>query len=608
MHLRLVPFARRVGGAVIAGCVSLAVLGGTASGPANAASAPAPPAVVLHGEGAWSVFEMTTGWHNALAQAPSAIDSRYTAVGSYFGRADFLGKGSDWVLSGVPFTDTELAQAHAKRSDFIDAPVVVASLGMLFQRPVGGPVPGLQTVVVLCDPFDESTWPKDITTQDEAFAKCTQWQKYAGPIKIPWQNLAAMLFSYAKDANGGGADPSLSWSNPDVLAAMGVDNLLSVPPGTGPATVLRSDPDETTQYMQEFVSRFAPKVWAGLQADYPQGFWNPVSETPGRQASASRGQADQQADQFKWPASDPRTGTAPSGGVLAPIPSSLIAEPRATWGTFGAPADFVELLPVLNANGDYVVPTSASITAAAAAGGDQPLYAFDHKVPGAYPFTWIDHLYAPAHGLSIAKTEGLATLIRYIATAGQDVAASVGEGRLPDSLVQKSLEAADALVLSNCVGADRTVVASSDPGPFAPALPALQNIGRMLHCRAVPAPTTTTTTAAPSPPTTAARAASSGSTSGSFSDSASFSGSDSGSVSGVMTPTTIGTTSAPPADTATTIAKTADHKAVLITATGLPIAPTSSSGFDKLGAFLLGVLIYLVGRGPAKRALHRITT
>ena len=130
----------------------------------------------------------------------------------------------------------------------------------------------------------------------------------------------------------------------------------------------------------------------------------------------------------------------------------MIAEPRDTWSTFGAPKDFVELLPILNANGEYVAPTSASITKAAAAGGDQPLYAFDHKVPGAYPFTWIDHLYAPAHGLSVEKTEGLATLIRYIVTAGQDVAATVGEGRLPDSLVQKSLDAADALVMSNCVG------------------------------------------------------------------------------------------------------------------------------------------------------------
>ncbi len=48
-----------------------------------------------------------------------------------------------------------------------------------------------------------------------------------------------------------------------------------------------------------------------------------------------------------------------------------------------------------------------------------PLYALTNKVPGAYPLVWVDHLYAPAHGLSIEKTEALAAVIRYLATAGQ---------------------------------------------------------------------------------------------------------------------------------------------------------------------------------------------
>ena len=38
----------------------------------------------------------------------------------------------------------------------------------------------------------------------------------------------------------------------------------------------------------------------------------------------------------------------------------------------------------------------------------------------AYPLVWVDHLYAPAHGLSIDKTEGLAMTIRYLATTGQE--------------------------------------------------------------------------------------------------------------------------------------------------------------------------------------------
>src|SRR5258708_38606697 len=81
--------------------------------------------------------------------------------------------------------------------------------------------------------------------------------------------------------------------------------------------------------------------------------------------------------------------------------------------------------------------------------------------------------------------------------AGQDVAATVGEGRISNPLVTKSLQAADDLVRSNCVGGDRVVYTSSDPGPFAPALPALKNIGPMLHCGVSAGTTTTTSTASP---------------------------------------------------------------------------------------------------------------
>ena len=63
-----------------------------------------------------------------------------------------------------------------------------------------------------------------------------------------------------------------------------------------------------------------------------------------------------------------------------------------------------------NANGDWVAPTADAINKAVDAGGDTPLYALTNKVPGRYPLVWVDHLYAPAHGLSIEKTEGLAML------------------------------------------------------------------------------------------------------------------------------------------------------------------------------------------------------
>src|SRR5262249_22722230 len=147
-------------------------------------------------------------------------------------------------------------------------------------------------------------------------------------------------------------------------------------------------------------------------------------------------------------------------------------------------------------------PTPDSITKAVAAGGGKALYALTHDVPDAYPLVWVDRLYAPATGLSIEKTEGMAMLIRYLATSGQAKAAPVGEGQLSPALVTEALTAADSLVTSNCAAAGGEVVKSDDPGPLAPAsATAMTKIGPMLHCQ-VPVPPTTTTTTFTTPTTT----------------------------------------------------------------------------------------------------------
>jgi hypothetical protein len=154
-------------------------------------------------------------------------------------------------------------------------------------------------------------------------------------------------------------------------------------------------------------------------------------------------------------------------------------------------------LGVQNAAGQYVVPTPASIDAGVNAGGGTPLFALSHPVSGpvaAYPLVYVNHLYAPAHGLSAAKTEALATVIRYLATAGQDAAAAQNDGRLSQSLSAQALAAANQLVASNCTAAGEQVIVSTDMGPYAPTLASLggktaaqrqaelQAIGPMLHC------------------------------------------------------------------------------------------------------------------------------
>src|SRR5262249_51199291 len=149
-------------------------------------------------------------------------------------------------------------------------------------------------------------------------------------------------------------------------------------------------------------------------------------------------------------------------------------------------------------HGDWVAPTADSITKAVAAGGEKPLYALTHDAPDAYPLVWVDRLYAPAKGLSLEKTEGIAMLIRYLATTGQEKAGPGGEGQLSQPLVAEALAAADQLVTSNCTAAGGVVVKSDDPGPLAPASAgAMSKIGPMLHCEEPVPATTTTTTVSP---------------------------------------------------------------------------------------------------------------
>src|SRR5262249_53584125 len=145
-------------------------------------------------------------------------------------------------------------------------------------------------------------------------------------------------------------------------------------------------------------------------------------------------------------------------------------------------------------------PSPKAISKAVAAGGETPFYALDHDAAGAYPLTWVDRIYVPAKGMSVAKTEAITTLMRYLATTGQEKEAPALEGRLSPALSAQTLSAADAVVQGNCTGTDRAIVKNRDPGQLAPPdATAMSSIGPMLHCVSVTPPTTTTTVAPTGP-------------------------------------------------------------------------------------------------------------
>ncbi|MFN8019174.1 MAG: substrate-binding domain-containing protein [Acidimicrobiales bacterium] len=528
------PSARRsVGATVLLLLAIILLLGGMDRG-SGAAAADDPVPVVLKGEGTWGPYRELVPWQDALYGAEAPIDLQYTSTGSQLGRQDFLAGNLDYVLSGVPFSDAELAQLKGGKGSLIDVPIQVEAMSFL----LAVPTEGFESLDLVCDPYDPDTPDPDA---------CIVRTPYDGPIRVPNENLAAMAFRYA----GSGDLPANSWNHPDVLAAMDVPNF-TLPLQAGPAPVMRSEPSGTNYFLQLFAKEAAPTTWAGLKASDSAVQWEPITERLPRLAGASRQGVDQQSLQLGLAGADPVSGgiTSFSKGIMADVPPSAkgaVAEAFPTTKTV--------VIEVQNGAGEWVAPTPETISKAVELGGDAPLHALTNEDAGAYPLVWVNHLYAPAKGLSAEKTEALATTIRYLATDGQSAAAPVGEGKLSTALVAKALQGADALVASNCVGSDRKIVTSSDPGPYAPDLPGMKAIGPMKHCETVGATTTTTaattTTVAPYVPDTTPYFDPGVTDPGTFDDGSSLGAGDGGATTETTAPAKPTTTVAP--TTSTTI-------------------------------------------------------
>lgn len=568
---------RTVLGATVAGLFAVGIV------PQSSRAATAPTAFVnLRGVGSWGAYQQLVGWEDDLGAATKPVYMSYTAHGTSLGRQDFLAGNADFVISGVGFTDAELAAAKKTRSDFISAPVSVSSMAFLFGRPRPN---GLNELRQICDPdADPSTWPPGVTDPSE----CFDFLPYTGPIKVPSPSLAAMAFQYAVPQPGSPL-PLLAWNHPDVLAAMGVSNFaLKANVAAGPTPTNRSDSDEMNFYLQQFAKAAAPAVWNGLKAEDPTAPWEPITERLGRTLSGSRDGVDQQSQQLLFGADASGTISNFAAGVVAPVPASAKPSLERSFPTLAK----VEYAQMQNANGDWVVPTPQSISAGIAAGDGAALYALTNKVPNAYPLSWVDSIYVPAKGLTVAQTEGFATMIRYLATEGQTKAAPVGEGQLSPALVKVALAKADEVVQSNCTGSDRTIVKSTDPGRVAPKSVGKYNIGPMLHCQGLTTQSTTTTTTTVGPPTTATAQTAPGSTP----------------VTGApgpydTTPTTVPTAPSTPPTTgaSTTTAKptTTTVPYNLAVATALPLnPPATTNGPDRLLTFLVGVALYLILARP----------
>jgi len=642
--LRLREIRTRTLGAV-AGVLTVAfgLLGAHTAGASS--STPAP--LTIYGEGSWDVAAEATTWHNGLYTATAAhgaVVDDYTANGDGDGIGDFLAGSADYLISGVPLSAAQAARLPGGR--VIAAPILSTGLAFMLAPPSAGPDLGFNvqkggsTPVIPYGPpplvpsnrppFFGPPVPFGSPQPDCPTTGCP-------PVNVPATNLVAML-----DLDYG--DPSqptglYQWSNPSILEtwnqpALDLDMssnstdvfnptsaVSPIDSSSSPFIVLRADPNDDNYYLQQWILSQAPSIWAA------EGFSGPSSlSLPPTYGSAFVGVGLQEA-LGTFQAHGQRTGN----GLIAYVPPSGLyllnqietAQPT----TVVNPSTIGEFIGIQNANGDYVVPTPSSVSAAVSAGADaglsacdptnqNALYAMTHKVAGAYPLAWVDCLYAPAKGLSIAKTNAVAGLIRYRVTDGQLGLSSRGDAALPASYVLQSLAAANDVVDSNCPVAGGQVVVTNAAPTYGPTDAGVAALGPVDQCLPAPpkvtAATTTTTTTVPAAttttaPTTVPGAISTGSTPA-----------PTGSAVTPVTSTPPSAASGPVSTTTTTVVggrsasggstpgsgQEATLAAKVATNLPYPLNSTPAQNLDKLTALLLGGVLFLLAR-RGYRALAR---
>jgi ABC-type phosphate transport system substrate-binding protein len=435
--------------ATLFGALAAAVSAAGSAAPSSVrgpADAPAP--VALTGDGTWGALQGMNAWGRDLFGAPTPVNLQYLSQGGALARQEYVGGTLDYFVSGLGPTAGEQAALAKAHRGLVAIPLQSDALGLLLLPPSAG------------------------------FSTTATAGPYTGPIRMPLSNLAQAFF--LRHLDGSPHDNTANPVDNAWIGLGGVDgdagvSLQSNTPAVPPEAVVDLTPGESTSYLELFFHTVMPAAWDAwlAQFKYPAGLvsesWpvtqqiqTPLAVTGVKAALAAEAQRD---------------------GALAPLPP---------WAQQQAQADVAgrtwQFLQIQNAAGGWVAPTPATVQAAIVAGGGQALSALTSPEAGAYPLSWVDSLYAPTSGLSVEKTNALATFIRYAVTGGRAAALATGTIPLPDLLVPQALKGADDLVRDNCTGQGVALVSTTDPGPFAPTLHALDAVGPRLMCQALVGP------------------------------------------------------------------------------------------------------------------------
>jgi hypothetical protein len=481
----------------------------------------------------------------------------YSPNGDQVGLQGLVNGTADYAISGVPIQQTSLKPA-AVPGTIIAAPIMPSGLAFIFNEPDGGltfeseDAYGTPVNSATFGPQPNGTLPYPVGQEIPGCNPPTSTSDGCPPFEVPATNLAAMMGGGGINSTGvthDWDDPAivsiwdqegLDLGSPDDCGSLGENPLSGVAcqvaseadPNDYPSVWIRQDPDDDNYYEQQwFTDPNTPATGGVTPASVwdPPGTTSPPAPTEFPVGTTTGGTKEGLISllESSWDVLTPEnTGGSlveapPSGRTLADqnFEKSYQAALQAHLTPVQIPVP--EDLYVQNDDGDWVSPTPAAIEAGVNAGAAaresacsdtstttksnlNALYGADHKVPGAYPVSWVDCLYAPTQGLSIAKTDALSGLVRYLVTDGQSYLEPDGDGKLPESYVKQALTAANTIVTDNCPGAGGQVAMTADPTIYSPVSTGVTALGAVDECEAPtnPTPITTPTTTASSPSTT----------------------------------------------------------------------------------------------------------
>jgi ABC-type phosphate transport system substrate-binding protein len=446
--------------------------------------------VAIAGSGDSDNLAEFTEWQDEMFFADQPTDVSYFQRGTAEGRRQLLSGSTDFTLSGVPFTAAELAARPAGAGEIIDAPISVSSLSILFAEPfnLGWRTQRIKTELPECDPngddFDETV--------------CIETGAYSGPIRIPQENLAAMILGLSPEFQ---SNALVTWRHPGIIQSFGTNSMLvQLRAGLSHTFVNRTEASAASRSLLMYAQELGPTAWALRKVENPQFAWETGAPPAGADASEAP------VPEVFSPRTVSRFGAETQMGVMAILLNPQTNAVTDQWtGNAGAvpttyvgrfltdfPAPKFRVAEIQNAAGEWVTPTPAAVQAAISAGTSTNVAA-EQAVPGAYPLTWVNRLYTVAGTLDPDQANAMAAFVRYVTTDGQQQVVADGGVALTAALRAESLAAANRIVEANCPSATHQVV-TGGPSAFEPDTPQVQALTGLKHCELKPAPTTTTST------------------------------------------------------------------------------------------------------------------